>query len=475
MSRRAALAASLLACLALLAAGAPAQAAEPVDLVVAGDWVVTMDGQGRVIEDGAVAISDGEILAVGTREAVLAAWAPARFIPGTGRILLPGLVNGHTHAAMSLFRGIADDRDLMDWLENFIFPLENRFVDEEFVRIGTELACQEMIAGGTTTFADMYFFPDVVARVVRACGLRAVVGVAMIEQPSPHSPGGWDENLALADAFVTEWRGRHRRITPAYAPHAPYTVGPGKLQAVRARANRAGVPLMTHIAETRWEVEEVRKRYRRTPVAHLDAAGVLAGPTIGAHLVWPQDAEIAVLAARGTGAVHNPTSNLKLASGISPVPQMLAAGVDVGLGTDGAASNNDLDLWEEIRLAALIHKAELADPKVMPAATVLRMATAGGAAALGLQEQVGSLAPGLRADLIQVRVAYVPHLTPMYSPVSHLVYAADAQDVVTTVVDGRVLMEEGRVLTLDAERVMAEARAVAERIRAMLASEPDSP
>jgi len=459
----------LLACCGLAGAG---EVREPVDLVVTGDWVVTMDADDRVIADGAVVVTGGEIAAVGPRAEIMSRYAPARAIDGEGRIVLPGLVNGHTHAAMTLFRGIADDRDLQDWLENFIFPVENRFVDEDFVRVGTELACWEMIRGGTTTFADMYFFPEVIARVVRACGLRAVVGAALIEQASPHARD-WQSNLELATAFVHHWQGRHPRITPALAPHAAYTVGPENLAETRRRADRHGVPVLTHLSESTWSVAAVRERYGRTPITHLAAIGVLDGPTVGAHVVWPESAEIPLLARRGIGAVHNPTSNLKLASGFAPVPELLAAGVDVGLGTDGAASNNDLDLWEEIRLAALVHKPLQEDPKAMPAATVLRMATAGGAAALGLDDRIGSLEPGKRADLIQVRRRGSAHLTPMYDAVSHLVYAVDAQDVVTTVVDGRVLMRDGEVLGLDTERIAAEAAEIAARIRAMLRDQPD--
>ncbi|MDH5309048.1 MAG: amidohydrolase [Gammaproteobacteria bacterium] len=379
---------------------------------------------------------------------------------------MPGLVNGHSHAAMTLLRGVADDLALMDWLNNYIFPAEVEFVDAEFVRIGTELACWEMIRGGTTTFVDMYYYPDVIAEVVEDCGLRAYVSATVIDQRSPDAENASD-SLVKGAGFVERWQGRSSRITPIYGPHANYTLNAEQLAATRAAANRYGAPISIHMSESPFEVQYSKDTYGMTSIELLESIGFLDGPTIGAHVVWPTDREIPILAERKVGVIHNPTSNMKIASGIAPVTAMLAAGVRVGLGTDGAASNNDLDMWEEMRLASFLQKVEQMNPEVLSASTVLTMATRGGAAAIGLEGEVGELRPGLRADLIQVAFDDVHHV-PLYDVVSHLVYVTDEQDVASVVVDGRLLMREGNLLTLDTDRVAAEARELAGRIKAAL-------
>ena len=451
------------ACIAAIVVAGTA-VAEPVkraDLIVRGDFVVTIDAARPVIEDGAVAVKNGDIVAVGPADEVLAAYRTSTVIEGEDRVLMPGLVNGHTHAAMTLFRGIADDLELIEWLTEFIFPAEAEFVDEEFVRVGTQLACWEMIRGGTTTFVDMYFLPDVIAEVVDECGLRAIITAPAIDFPSP-GHAGWNDSFASAVSFARRWKNRHRRITPGIAPHAPYTVAPEHLVEAFDAAQSLQVPIHIHLAETLTEVDDILARYGNRPVNHMDATGVLEPRLIAAHMVWPDDQEIALLAARGIGVVHNPVSNMKLASGLSPVPRMLGAGVKVGLGTDGAASNNDLDMWEEINLASLIHKGVALDPTIMPAETVLRMATLGGAEAISLDDEIGALTVGRRADVIQLRLDG-PHLTPMYNVISHLVYAADSSDVVTVIVDGNVLMSEGAVLTVDGETVRSREARVSSR------------
>lgn len=438
-----------------------------VDFIVAGDYVVTMDGAQPVIEDGAVAVDDGFIVAVGAYGEIKARYKAENTFEGGNRVVMPGLVNGHTHAAMSLLRGIADDLELMDWLQNYIFPTEVRFVDAEFVRIGTELACWEMIRGGTTTFLDMYYFPDSVARAVERCGLRAMVAPTVIGQKSPDA-GDAQESLRLATEFVERWKGKSNRIIPIISAHAVYTVKPDQLKAIRARANELGVPISIHLAESRFEIEYSQKNYAETPVKLLEELGFFEGPTVGAHVIYPTAEEIPILARRHVGAIHCPTSNMKISSGIAPVPQMLREGVAVGLGTDGPATNNDLDMWEEMRLAAFLQKVSTMDPKVLPAPTALRMATLGGAEAIGLADQIGALTAGRRADLIQVSLSD-PHFTPLYDVVSHLVYVADEQDVVTVIVDGKLLMRDRKVLTVDEQRVRGEASALAARIRALVA------
>lgn len=452
----------LFACASAFACACTAETA--VDLIVAGDYVVTMQGEGPVIERGAVAVEDGMIVAVGTRDEITSRYRAKETLAGEERVVMPGLINGHTHAAMTLLRGMADDRDLMDWLTNYIFPTEVRFVDAEFVRIGTELACWEMIRGGTTTFVDMYYFPESVVRAVERCGLRALVAPTVIDQKSPDAADAV-ESLRLAGEFVERWKGRNNRVLPIIGAHAVYTIKPAELRQIRARARELGVPISIHVSESRFEIDYSEKNFGTTPVQHLEALGFFEGPTIAAHVVWPANEDFPILARRRIGAIHNPTSNMKISSGTAPVTRMLREGVAVGLGTDGPATNNDLDMWEEMRLAAFLQKVATMDPQVIPAHTALRMATLGGAEAIGLGDQIGALTPGRRADLIQVSLADL-HFAPLYDVISHLVYVADEQDVVSVIVDGKVLMRERKVLSVDASRVRGEASALAAKIRA---------
>jgi 5-methylthioadenosine/S-adenosylhomocysteine deaminase len=379
---------------------------------------------------------------------------------------MPGLVNGHSHAAMTLLRGVADDLALMDWLNNYIFPAEVQFVDAEFVRIGTELACWEMIRGGTTTFVDMYYFPDTVADVVDSCGMRAMVSATVIDQRSPDAENASD-SINKGIAFIERWKGENSRITPIFGPHANYTLNAEQLKAVRAAATEYGVGISIHMSESPFELQYSKDTFGMTSIEFYDSIGFLDGPTIAAHVVWPTDVEIPILVERKVGVIHNPTSNMKIASGISPVAEMLQAGVRIGLGTDGAASNNDLDMWEEMRLAALLQKVDRMDPTVMSASTVLTMATSGGALAIGLGDSIGSIEVGKRADIIQVAFDDVHHV-PTYDVISHLVYVTDEQDVTSVVVDGKLLMKDREILTIDTERVRKEANALAAKIQAAL-------
>ena len=437
-------------------------AKQNVDLIVAADHLVTMDEDRLLIENGALAIDKGQIIAIDDAGKIHQSFNSKEIIEGKNRIVMPGLINGHTHSAMVLFRGLADDLALMEWLTKYIFPAEIRFVNEDFIRIGTRLACLEMIKGGTTTFVDMYFHPKEIARVVDECGMRAVIAAAVIEQESGYAKG-FDDAMTKAESYINEWKNRNNRITPAIAAHSAYTISAKSLVKVRQRARALGVPVAIHLSESEAELEIVKKQYQDTSINHLEKIDFFSGPTIGAHVVWPMKEEIPILVKRKIGAIHNPTSNMKISSGFAPVPEMLDAGVAVGLGTDGAASNNDLDMWEEIRLAALLHKGRLVDPKVMPARRVLEIATSTGARAVGLQQEVGMLKVGKRADLIQIATD-APHLTPLYDVISHLVYAVDAQDVRTVIIDGKVVMKERVVLSLDEAAVLEDAREIAARI-----------
>ena len=440
---------------------------DKIDLIVLGQTIVTMDADDTIFEDGAVAIHDSLIIAIGAREDITGHYNARATIGGDERVVLPGLVNGHSHAAMTLLRGVADDLALMDWLNNYIFPAEVEFVDAEFVRIGTELACWEMIRGGTTTFVDMYYYGDVVADVVDRCGMRAMVSATVIDQRSPDAENAVD-SIRKGTEFIKRWQGKNSRITPMFGPHANYTLNAEQLRATREAALELGVPISIHMSESPFELQYSKDTFGKTSIEMFDSIGFFDGPTIAAHVVWPTDAEIPILVERQVGVIHNPSSNMKIASGISPVTKMLAAGVRVGLGTDGAASNNDLDMWEEMRLAAFLQKVEQMNPEVLPANTVLGMATRGGATAIGMGDKIGSLEVGKRADLIQVGFTDVHHV-PTFDVVSHLVYVSDEQDVETVIVDGNILMQDRKILTLDTEKIAAEARALASRIQAALA------
>lgn len=427
-----------------------ANRSELADLLVLGGTVLTLDDQETVLSDGAVAIQDGRLLAVGRRREVERRYRARIRIEAAGRLILPGLVNAHTHAAMTLFRGVRDDQDLMTWLTKYMFPLEARFVSPGFVRAGALLACWEMIASGTTTFADGYFFEEAVARVADEAGLRTVAGQGIFDIPTPDAKSA-AEGLSRAEKFLGDWRG-HPRVTPALFPHACYTAGPETFRGVMDLAERYEAPVMTHLAESQGEMAMVRERFGTTPVRHLASEGLLSERLTAAHCVWVDDEEIGMLAKRGVGIVHCAESNMKLASGIAPVGKMLAAGLSVGLGTDGAASNNDLDLFGEMGTVAKLHKVAAQDPTVAPAREVLRMATRGGAAALHKEKDIGSLEPGKKADLILVGKAG-PGALPLYDPYSYLVYSARSDSVETVIVEGKVLMHARRLMTLDTEKI----------------------
>ncbi len=452
-----------LCCAMFLTGSALADARETVDVIIAGDFVVTVNPDDEVIEQGAVAVRDGSIVAVGREAQITARYQAARTIPGGQRVLLPGLINGHTHMAMTLFRGLADDLRLMEWLNDHMFPAEVAFADADFVRAGTALACWEMLRGGTTTAVDMYYFPNVVAEVIADCGMRAVVAATVIGQPSPDAKTP-AQALRQARAFIEKWRG-HPRVVPALGPHAIYTTAPETLLKVRDTARELHAPLSIHMAESRSENTLARDRYGKPTVSLLEEVGFFDQQTrfIAAHMVWPTPQEMATLARYGVGAVHNPTSNMKITAGIAPVQALQQAGVAVGLGTDGAASNNDLDMWEEMRLATLLAKISLDDATALPAAQVLRMATIDGARAIGMDNQLGSIEAGKQADLIQLSLSGA-HMLPLYNVISHLVYTAKSSDVTTVLVQGVPVVEAGEVTTIDTDAITSDAQAYRRRI-----------
>jgi len=453
---------TLLAAIAatLAAAQGPRRA---VSLIVTNGTVVTVDAARRVIERGAVAVDGRDIVAVDTAAAIAARFKARDTIDAAGAVVMPGLINTHTHAPMVLFRGLADDLALMDWLQKYIFPAEAKTVSPEFVRAGTRLAALEMIESGTTAYADMYYFEEEIGRATKAAGLRGVLGETIIQFPVPDAKTP-AESLARAERFAAEFAG-DELITPAVAPHAMYTLDAETLKACRALADRLRMPVIIHLAETTDEVKTADEKYHATPTAFLDSLGFWRPGTLAAHGVHLTPADIQILANRHVAVSHNPESNMKLASGIAPVEALRKAGVVVGLGTDGAASNNDLDMFEAMRQTAFLHKLVAGDPRAIPAPVALEMATIDGARALGLEKKIGSLEAGKRADLLVVSMASARQ-TPMYDPISHLVYVTRGDDVRTTIVNGKVLMRDRKVLTLDANRVLAEARLYADKVRA---------
>lgn len=437
-----------------------------VSLVVTNGTVVTMDQGRRVIPDGAVAIDGGAIVAVGPRAEIATGYRGRQTLDAGGGIVLPGLVNAHGHAPMVLFRGIADDLKLMDWLQKYIFPAEKNNVTADFVKAGTQLAALEMIRSGTTTFVDMYYFEQQIAEACDAAGMRCVAGESLIEFPAPDNKTIPDA-LAYTETYLKRWAG-HPRVVAAVAPHSAYLANPETIKSARALADRYQSPILIHLSESEDEQKTIQERYGKTPTEHLRDLGLLRKGVLGAHGIWLSDSDRAILRDAQVGIAHCPQSNMKLSSGAAPVRQMIAEKMRLGLGTDGAASNNDLDMFEEMMTAALLSKHATGDPTAAPATAVLEMATLGGARALGMEDRIGSLEAGKRADLAIVDVK-VPRLTPMYDPVSHLVYAAKGADVRHVVVEGKVIMRDRVVLTLDQRAVMARAADLAKRVSASLA------
>ena len=420
-----------------------------------------MDAGDSVVPDGAVAIGNGAILAVGSRASVEKRFDARRSIDATDCLVLPGFVNAHTHSPMTLLRGVRDDAELMVWLEKYMFPLEARLASPGFVRCGSLLACWEMIESGTTTFVDGYFFEEEVARAADEAGLRAVTGQGIFDIPTPDSKTA-AEGLARGERLLSKWRG-HPRITAALAPHACYTVGPETFGRTVDLAARFDAPILLHLAESASELAMVEGRYGTTPVRHLAGHGLLGPALVATHCVHVDDEEIGLLKSSDVGVVHCPESNMKLASGVAPVGKFLAAGVRLGLGTDGPACNNDFDMIGEMGSAARLHKVASLDPTAAPALSVLRMATRGGAEALHMEDRIGSLEPGKRADVIVLSLAG-PNALPLFDPFSHLVYSAHADAVETVIVEGRVLMERRRLKTLDVEAIRENAERYARKV-----------
>jgi 5-methylthioadenosine/S-adenosylhomocysteine deaminase len=442
------------------------QATQRVDLIVTGGTVVTMNDARAVYDDGAVVVKGDTIIAVGSRNELEAKYVASQTVDARGKLLLPGFINGHTHVPMTLFRGLHDDVTLNDWLYKYIFPAEAKNVNEEFVRWGTLLAAAEQIRGGVTTFADMYYFEDAVAEETKTAGMRGVLGETFIDFPAPDNKSE-AEMLGYTEKFLKKWQG-DPLIHAAVAPHSIYTCSKKTLQDAAALARKYHAPILIHTAEMKKEWDDSEKQNGMSPVQYLDKIGILGPDVVSAHCIYVDEADQKTLARRQVGCVHNPSSNMMLASGVAPVAAMRTAGVAVGLGTDGpAGSNNDLDLMEEMDLAAKLAKITKMDPLALNAKAVVEMATIEGAKALHMEKEIGSLEAGKKADFILISLDE-PNAVPMYDLYAQLAYALKGSDVETVVIGGRVVMRDRKLLTVKEEEVMAKAREYKKTVAASL-------
>ncbi|MCD6256234.1 MAG: amidohydrolase [Deltaproteobacteria bacterium] len=429
-----------------------------VDLLVSGAFILTLTNQG-IIEDGAIVTKGNIIFDIGKKDILEERYLPKRRLEYGHGLIMPGLINAHTHIAMTLFRGLADDLPLMEWLNEYIFPAERKLT-AEMVYWGSLLGCAEMILSGTTTFCDMYLFSDQVAEAANRAGIRAVVGEVLYDFPSPNY-GDLENGFRYTEELINKWK-ENPLISVAVEPHALFTCSPDLFKRARDLAERYSTPLIIHLSETEEEVKEIKRKYGCTPVRHLHNLGILDKRLIAAHCVILTEDDILLLAKHQVNVVHNPESNLKLASGIAPIPKLLESGITVALGTDGPSSNNDLDMFLEMGTAARIHKVKNLDPEIMKAEEVLKMATINGAIALGLNE-IGTLKAGKRADIIVIDLNR-PHLIPMYNPYSHLVYSATGSDVITTIIDGKIIMENRELRTLDLDEIKEKLKEIIKKL-----------
>ena len=452
-----------------LCAPLPAQTQQDADLIVSGGIVVTMDPGRAIYQDGSVVVRGDSIVAVGPRAEIEAKYKGAQAIDAHGALVLPGFINGHTHVPMTLFRGLHDDVTLTDWLYKYIFPAEAKNVNEEFVRWGTRLAAAEQIRAGVTTFADMYYFEDAIAEETKAAGMRGVLGETFIDFPAPDNKSE-AEMLAYTEKFLKRWQG-DPLITAAPAPHSIYTCSKKTLQDTAALARRYHAPILIHMSEMKKEYDDSMKQNGMSPVQYMEKIGLLGPDVVGAHCIYVDEADWKLLKERGVGCVHNPSSNMMIASGVSPVPEMRAAGVAVGLGTDGpAGSNNDLDLMEEIDLAAKLAKIHKMDPLALNAKAVVEMATIDGARAIHKEKEIGSLETGKKADLILISLNE-PNAVPMYDVYAQIAYSLKGSDVETVIIGGRVVMRDRKLLTIDEPKVLEKAREYGKSVKASLGME----
>ncbi|MBF0413033.1 MAG: amidohydrolase [Desulfamplus sp.] len=424
------------------------------DILIKNGRIITVDPQNRIIDNGAVLIKSDIIIKIGST-AEMAGLNAACVIDAKSGIVMPGLVNTHTHLPMSLFRGFADDIPLITWLNDYIFKLEEKYIQPETVQCGTLLSCAEMLLSGTTTCCDGYFHEESVAEAVKKSGMRAVLGQGVIDFPAP---GVVEPSLNVENAanYARRFKNRYPKITSSIFCHSPYTCSKETLISAKQAARDIGVLFQIHVAETKAEQEQMRQQYQTTAVKYLDDCGILDQNTLLVHTVWVTDEDIEIIRQRGSSISHNPESNMKLGSGIAPVLDFIRAGIPTGLGTDGSASNNNLDLFTEMDLAAKLHKIHRYDVGVLDVLSVVRMATIEGAKAIGLGDITGSIEIGKKADLI-ILDTHKPHLVPMYNPISHLVYSATGADVKDVIIDGKIVLNERKITTLDLDSILIKA------------------
>ncbi len=424
------------------------------DLIIKGKYVLPMDADLSIIENGMVVVKENEIAVVGKERELRSEYEAQGMIDTGNSIIMPGLINTHTHAAMTYFRGLADDLPLDEWLEKHIWPAEAKYVNPDFVRKASELACLEMIKTGTTCFNDMYFFQETTADIAGKAGMRAVIGEGILNFPSPSCKTP-NEAINKTLGFINTYKD-NELVKVAFAPHSVYAFNKDVLLKIKELAQKNNMLIHIHASETKKEVEDAKKKYGKSPVAYLDELGFLGENVIAAHSVWLDEDDLNIIKDRHVKVSHCPISNMKLASGIAPISEMLERNIVVGLGTDGVASNNTLDLFSDMRTCALLHKVNKLEPTVMSAREVVRMATIDGAKSLGLDSKIGSLEVGKRADLVTINLDK-PHLTPIYNPYSHLVYCVSGEDVNDVIINGKVIMRDREMRTIDEERVLREA------------------
>jgi 5-methylthioadenosine/S-adenosylhomocysteine deaminase len=435
---------------------------EQVDVLIVNGTIVSMDPDRTILEHSAISIKNGKILAIEKMGSSGSVPKAKETIDATGKLVMPGLINTHTHAAMTIFRGYADDMPLMEWLQNHIWPAESKYINADTVRFGTQLAAVEMIRSGTTTFNDMYFFEDEVAKVAKETGIRAVVGEGLLDFPTPNkkTPA---EGLDYAEMLIKKYR-NDQLITIALAPHSPYTCSAELLISARDLSDKYGIPLHIQVSETEQEFNDSMSKHGLTPFEYLDSFGFLGEKVIAAHSVHLTANDIQLIAGRKIGVSHNPESNMKLASGVAPILDLQKAGAKIGLGTDGAASNNDLNIFEEMDTTAKLHKVFSKNSSAVDAMSVVEMVTIGGARVLGLDKEISSIEKGKRADVIIIDM-HKPHLTPLYNPYSQIVYAVDGADVESVIIEGRIVMRDHKILTVNEDKIIQDAQALTAKIK----------
>ena len=432
-----------------------------VDIIITNGQILTIDKEGKIINNGAIAIDKDIIIAIGNSDEILQKYTSGQIIDAQGKIVMPGFVNSHTHLAMTVFRGIADDITLLDWLHKYIFPAEAKYVTPKMVEIGSKLAMIEMIQGGTTCFNDMYYYEDEVAKAAIEIGMRGIVSEGLIDFPAPNSPTPQD-GINYTKMLIDKYK-NNSLVTVGVAVHAPYSCSDDLIVAAKEFAETNNVNYHIHVAETQWEVDTIKEEQNLTPVEYLDSLGVLSENVIAAHSVWLTPEDIEKYAKNGVGVAHNPVCNMKISSGVAPIPELLTAKVKVGLGTDGAASNNNLSMVQEMNTMSMLHKFTKMDPTVISAEDIVRIATIGSATVIGKVKEIGSLEVGKKADIILIDTSY-PNMTPYYNPYAAIVYSMLGNEVSDVIINGKIILKNNVILTINEEKIKKQVTEMAKNI-----------